>query len=398
MRSGPGSAYVVLANAPRYAIFPLLGRTDDNQWVQINYQGTLGWVASEFVDFQQGLGTVSQLPVDGIVADALPFSDTTADDYNGTLTLMLARIDIAQQSLDSIRSTWTTIALGQRVQCANFPARPSDYNIPNQLLAAFYVTLSPLSSDFNTAMGSLRNAIDLYINICGQPQPPAGWVGQPVVQNALDAINQTDALFASLRQRINALLPPQGPIDNNTECQFTFQNRTQVVPRLTVNSARIAHLTAHNFVLGYCFDAGAGQSLKVEVLKVNGNALPHITVSSFDDPTNFLGTGDISSTENDANISPILITQTDRYILILADLNGLHNLDGNVAVLLTDITGNGGVGGATLGLDSNGNVIINQSGITPATPAPASTIVITPGQILGQSSTSPTPTWTISAG
>src|SRR5690606_35967633 len=66
IRSGPGRAYVVLANAPRYTVFPLLGRTASNNWVQVNFEGTLGWVATEFVELQQGLGVLDALPINGI--------------------------------------------------------------------------------------------------------------------------------------------------------------------------------------------------------------------------------------------------------------------------------------------------------------------------------------------
>ncbi|HVU12244.1 MAG TPA: SH3 domain-containing protein, partial [Phototrophicaceae bacterium] len=379
VRSGPGSAYVVLANAPRYTVFSLLGRTDDNMWVQVNYDGTLGWVAAEFVDFQQGLGVFNALPIDGIVADALPVSSAGADSYTDTLKLMQARIDLAQPSLDSIRSTWTTIALGNRAACSNFPARPSDLSIPNPVLAASYPVLFPLDTDFNSAMASLRQAIDLFITICGQPQPPNGFVGQPVVQNALDAVNQTDALFASLRQRLAALLPPEGPIDNDTECLFSFQNRSQIVPRLKINEPQIAHITKHDFVLGFCFDAGAGQSLSLQVLKINGNAEPRITVSSFGDATNFLGTANLTgNAAATTTISPILITQTDRYLAIMADLDGAPNgadLQGDFALLLTDVTATGGAGTASLAMDAAGNVIVNQGGIIPATPG----VVLTPG-------------------
>ncbi len=407
VRSGPGSAFVVLANAPRYTIFSLLGRTDDNMWVQVNYNGTLGWVAAEFVDFQQGLGVFNALPIDGIVADALPVSSAGADSYTDTLKLMQARIDLAQPSLDSIRSTWTTIALGNRAACANFPARPTDLSIPNPVLAASYPVLFPLDTDFNTAMASLRQAIDLFITICGQPQPPNGFVGQPVVQNALDAINQTDALFASLRQRLAALLPAEGPINNDTECLFSFQNRSQIVPRLKINEAQIAHITKHDFVLGFCFDAGAGQSLGLQVLKINGNAEPRITVSAFGDATNFLGTGDLTGKAGaTTSISPILITQTDRYLAIMADLDGAPSgdLQGDFALLLTDVTATGGAGGPTLALDAAGNVIINQTGITPATPGVAGLTpgvslpgVGTPGETLGGAPTS-TPVPIISGG
>ncbi len=100
VRSGPGRAYVILANAPRYAIFSLLGRTEDNAWLQINYEGTLGWVATEFVALQEDLSVLDKLPIDGIVADGLPASVPTGESYVDTLKFMLARVDLAQPSLE----------------------------------------------------------------------------------------------------------------------------------------------------------------------------------------------------------------------------------------------------------------------------------------------------------
>ena len=385
VRGGPSRSYPVLANAPRYTIFSLLGRTADNLWLQVSFEGTLGWVATQFVELQQGLGVLQALPIDGIVADSPPLSDSGADTYTDTLKLMLSRVELAQPSLDSIRATWTNIALGNRAQCGSYPARPTDFNIPNPVLAPFYATLYPINSDFNSAMTSLRLAIDLFIDICSRPQPAEGFVGQAVVQNALDAINQTDSLFASVRQRINALLPPEGPIDNDKECLFTFQNRSQVVPRLKVNEPQLLHLTAHNFVLGFCFDGGAGQSLSIQALKALGNASPRLTVSSFDNATNFIGSAAFDAATTTVSIQPILITQTGRYILIIADLDGAANapLDGTLAIMLTDLTGNSGTG-ATLALDTNGNVVVNQGGaITPATPGVSTpgtfSLVLTPG-------------------
>jgi hypothetical protein len=377
VRGGPSRAYPVLANAPRYTIFSLLGRTADSLWLQVNFEGTLGWVATEFVELQQGLGTLDQLPIDGIVADGVPSSSPTADSYNDTLSLMQSRLDLAQPSLDAIRGVWTSIALGQRVQCANFPARPTNFNIPNPVLAPFYATLYPLNTDFNTAMTALRQAIDLFIQVCQSRQPTDGLVGQPVVQQALDAVNQADALFSSLRQRLAALLPALGPISDD-ECLFTFQNRSQIVPRLRLNEAKLVHITAHDFVTGLCFDAGAGQSLKLQALKFTGNAEPRLTISAFNNPTNFIGSTEISANATDVSIQPILITETGRYILILADLDGGANgaaLDGQIALLLTDVTANTGFGSPTLAIDDAGNLVIVPGG--GIVPAPG--IVVTPG-------------------
>ncbi len=53
VRAGPSRAYPVLANAPRYTIFPLLGRTRNNSWLQVNFEGTLGWVTTPWVTIQR---------------------------------------------------------------------------------------------------------------------------------------------------------------------------------------------------------------------------------------------------------------------------------------------------------------------------------------------------------
>jgi uncharacterized protein YraI len=136
LRAGPSTAYPVLANPPRYTIFPLLGRTKDNAWIQVNFEGVLGWVTAGWVEFQNG-ASLLDLPIDGIVASAPPASEDTLENYLGTLRFMLDRLNLAQPSLDSIRGTWTTVSLGQRAACQNFPARPSNANIPQPLLPRF---------------------------------------------------------------------------------------------------------------------------------------------------------------------------------------------------------------------------------------------------------------------
>ncbi len=366
VRSGPGLGYPVLANAPRFTVFPLLGQALGGSWLQVNFEGTLGWVATEFVELQQGLGVIAGLPEDGIVADGLPISEPTTDSYTDTLRLLLARVELAQPSLDAIRAIWTSIAIGDRAACGSYPPRPSDYNIPNPVLAPFFGTLDPLQTDFNEAMRLVRLAIDLLIDICSRPQPPAGFVGQAVVQQALDAINRADGLFASLRARLRELLPPDVPIGDD-QCLFTFNRRSEVLDRLFLNTPKIVTLRDPNRrVVGLCFDAGAGQTLSVQGLRVTGNAQARLTVTSFDNPTNFLGVAEFGSDGTSARISSILFTQTGRYLLLISDLDagarGVR-LQGEIAVLLTDTS-------ASLAIDpATGNVIVQQGIFIPsATP------------------------------
>jgi uncharacterized protein YraI len=338
IRSGPSTNYAILANAPRYSVMPVLGRTDDNRWVQVNFEGTLGWAATEFFEFSSA--DVFNLPIDGICADAVPLSDTGDTDFFDTLRLLLARLDLAQPSLDAIRSIWTNVALGGVAQCGNYPIRPTDYNIPQALLAAYFDRLSPIGNDFNTAMGALRGAIELLIEACQFPQPSAGSVGQATVQQALDAINLADSLFASLRRRITELLPPDQIGED--ECLFVYRGSAAVVKRLDVGQPRNAQITTRppRYVVGFCFDAPAGQSFRIELLRLSGSAAPRITISAFDNPTDFIAQQNVRDNQEYASVQPILIPRDGRYLVLVSDL-GLASAigSGDFVILLTNVTG-----------------------------------------------------------
>ncbi len=360
LRAGPSIGYPVLANAPRYTIMPVLGRLADNTWLQVNFEGTLGWIKLEDVLEFNSPDVFTVPPVDGIVADALPFSDNTFDSYVDTLRLLLARLDIAKTSLDEIRTIWTNIGLGGQAQCGDFPAQPSDYHIPTPLLATFNPTLGPISQDFNIMMAGIRDAIRLLIQACSFPQPAEGSIGAGAVSVALETINNADAIYPGLRQRIVELLPPDRPVGLN-ECLFTFGNRSQIIPRLLNLTPVVMRMDSNERVLGFCFDGTAGQQFRVEGLRVSGNITPQFSISSFNDPTNFIATGRLPLETNYVAVNNILIPETGQYVLIISDtstpLDG--DLEGDLAVMLTDLTMFGGQAGIGIALDANGNVITN---------------------------------------
>lgn len=321
VRSGPSRAYAFLVNAPRRSVLPLLGRTYNNAWFQVNYQGTLGWVTAQGVTIQ-GAFDINSLPIDGIVAESVPPSQETAEDYFGTLRLMRDRVNLAQPSLDQIRAIWTDVALGNTVQCGSYPARPTPYNIPNPLLAGYYDILNPLQIQFNDAMTNVRNSIDLLIDICNRPQPERGSVGQAVVQGALDIVNVADAQFQNLRGRLNELIPPDRQPGPN-ECAFTYRIATEIIPKLEQNRIYIDHITARRTITGFCFDAVAGQSLNVNVMRLSGNIGIFIAVSPFDNPTNFVALARQSGTDtNLVTAGPVNIPADGRYLVIVTDIGG----------------------------------------------------------------------------
>jgi uncharacterized protein YraI len=65
IRTGPGLTYGLQAELPAYTDALLLGRTDDNSWVQVNYEGTEGWVAAWLITAS---GDITNLPVESRAA------------------------------------------------------------------------------------------------------------------------------------------------------------------------------------------------------------------------------------------------------------------------------------------------------------------------------------------
>ncbi len=370
LRAGPSTAYPVLANPPRYSVFPLLGRTANNAWLQVNFEGTLGWVVTQWVEIQGGRSVV-ELPIDGVVASAPPASTDTNENYLATLRLMLERINIAQESLDAIRATWTTVALGQRVACTPFPPRPSDINIANPLLAAYYPTLNPLQNDFNIAMANVRLAIDLWIEACSQRTLNTNAVvGEATVQGALNAIQISDGQFADLRRRLNELIPPILEVGPD-QCLFTFQNQTDILQRIHIGEVITDSLTPRNTSTGYCFDAAVGQSLRFEVLQLKGNIRPLLAISPFDNPTNFLAVGRGTS-EPLLTVAPVTVTVNGLYILILSDISEDQPdpVSGEYALLISNIAG-ALVSGPGLSIDpATGQLVVNPVTFIPTSVAP----------------------------
>jgi uncharacterized protein YraI len=316
VRSGPSTAYPVLANAPRYTVMPLLGRTASNQWVQVNFETTLGWVTAGVLEFQNGRSIV-ELPIDGIVADALPVAEPIHNDYVDTLKLMLARLDLAQPSLDAVRIRWSDAALAGRVFCSTYPARPSNYNIPQQLLAAFYDPLFELSNLFNDAMFNVRHAIDLLIQACEQPglQNP---VGQATVIGALETIALADQQFLRLREWLLILIPPDLQ-PGEGQCLFTYGNKSEILDVIRFGVIITDEITPRDRATGYCIDLIAGQTIQIETIQIGTSNIRHLIIfTPLDNPTVFTAIGgEISA--GYAYVGPVVINTTGRYLIVTTD-------------------------------------------------------------------------------
>ena len=73
VRSGPGLDYDVLAVVSRDSSYPALGRNEDGSWVEIDVEGTVGWVSAEWVEVAPSVD-------DLMVVDMMMMDDDMSDD------------------------------------------------------------------------------------------------------------------------------------------------------------------------------------------------------------------------------------------------------------------------------------------------------------------------------
>ena len=62
LRQGPGTNYQILDVAPAGTTVPVLARTADNKWVQVQYEGQVGWMAAWYLGLSH---TIQTVPVGG---------------------------------------------------------------------------------------------------------------------------------------------------------------------------------------------------------------------------------------------------------------------------------------------------------------------------------------------
>ncbi|MEM9953381.1 MAG: SH3 domain-containing protein [Chloroflexota bacterium] len=337
IRSGPSTGYPTIGNINFNQQFSLTGRNRCGSWVQVSFEGTLGWVSATFIQ-QIGSGNLLDLPEGGIIADELVPQVDGDDEYFATLNLMLSRLQLAQESLDSIRNSWTDAALTGRAVCQDYPPRPSDFTIATPLLAANFGTLEPLRIEFDSAMQDIRDAIDLFIQVCNQPGT-GNPVGQATVQGALNLVNRADQTVVTLRQRLNELIPDFSP--TGQECLLIFNRQVELLPVVQTGVIYGDSITNRAIVRGYCFNGIEGQLLNIQVLPIPPAELQaFVAISPLDNPTDFLSVG-VSFAGERQSLGPLVLPTTGAYLIIVADLQNEQaerNSFGDYALLLSDLT------------------------------------------------------------
>ncbi len=90
IRSGPGTGYLVVAKANDGQAYPVLGRSADGDWLQLQLDGgESGWASAAYLEVA---GDVSKLPVPAVSAPAAPANAATTSAASSTATLTAASV------------------------------------------------------------------------------------------------------------------------------------------------------------------------------------------------------------------------------------------------------------------------------------------------------------------
>ncbi|MBN2471745.1 MAG: SH3 domain-containing protein [Anaerolineae bacterium] len=284
-RAGPGDGYFVFGNVPRYEVLSVTGRNINGTWLQVNFRGTLGWIAHlgpRFIEWQAG--SVEAVPLWGVVADGPPVNQPITGPSatrDALMTAMLLHIDFSTPRLDMIAGIWNTIAMTGRQSCAFDLGHPQPY-IPREGDLMEFPEIAPVIAALNQGLEETGRAIDLWQDWCRlrvQDYPGAAALVGP----AQESVSNARAGFAQAQAQIEALglLPTPTPLPPDI---------TPAAPIATVTPESLADLPdlmafgleGNRVIFAPQFthpEAGcAWQGLGGQILGLNGQPLIGLTV------------------------------------------------------------------------------------------------------------------------
>lgn len=215
-RAGPSDAYFLIGNVPRFEVLAATGRSPDGAWLQVNFRGTLGWIANlgdTFIEWQAG--NINLLPAWGIVADGPPGNQPEIGPWatrDAIMTAMLLHIDLSINRLDIVSGVWSSIQRGARQLCIVSLGNPQPYIPRDQDLSA-YPELDPVIAALNEGLEETGRAIELWEQWCDfQENNYPG--GDLLIAPALEAVRNARRGYESARAQIFnlGLVPTPTPI------------------------------------------------------------------------------------------------------------------------------------------------------------------------------------------
>lgn len=105
------------------------------------------------------------------------------------------------------------------------------------------------------------------------------------------------------------------------KCLFTYQDQFDILQVIAKGPLILNSLTPRKTVVGFCLDAVAGDALRIELLVAKGTASPMVSVSPFDNPSQFLGVGRATAGQALISLGPVGFSAPGRYLIIISDMS-----------------------------------------------------------------------------
>jgi len=167
LRSGPGRDFSSLGVVPYNTTLPGIGRNEDSSWVQVNYNGTVGWIATFLLNWT---GNVDMLPVGGAVVSppaASPPAPGSVTAVNSSTLNVRSAPNTGAATLGQL-APGTTITLNGRWGSGNSMWVRFDYGGQNAWAAGWLLTIS---GDVN-ALTDVEAAQNAVLGACSGASAP----------------------------------------------------------------------------------------------------------------------------------------------------------------------------------------------------------------------------------
>jgi len=193
MRAGPSLAYPIMQNLPRYAEFPITGRVASNDWLQVSWQGLIGWLSLDAVTLYSDSGaTIEAVPiVPPAAVTGVRLSDASARDRYLLVDEIRRTMERAGATADVIDGAWAALAAGTWPAACSAPPLVEEYFLhavgrnDNPDLVQAVLRLNQGIADINF---SVQSYLDACIN--GQASLTAAAIdaGRAAIVRAREAI------------------------------------------------------------------------------------------------------------------------------------------------------------------------------------------------------------------
>lgn len=167
MRAGPSTGYPIIQNLPRYAEVSVTGRVANNRWVQVSWEGLVGWVALEYITLYSTNGaSVNDLPVVPPAADTgVRLSDSNARQRFLFVDAIRRHMDQANATLNVIEGAWQAASAGSWPEACSAPPLLEDFFL-NSTGRNDYPDLVEAVARLNQGIADLNQAVQGWLDGC----------------------------------------------------------------------------------------------------------------------------------------------------------------------------------------------------------------------------------------